>query len=115
VVDGVTAEGLQAAGVARAVAAPPTLVPLRMPPRSGERYDAVRDHLRGRLVLSLRIDGSGDVQTVAVQQSSGDPVLDDYARRLVAGWQFAVPPGYPAGLSGELPMRFDDARADSRP
>jgi protein TonB len=26
--------------------------------------------------------------------------------RSVQGWRFAVPPGYPDGLSGELPMRF---------
>lgn len=92
-----------------APAAPTILVPLQMPPLQA-RYVAVRDHLDGQLVLALAVDGEGRVQRAVVRRSSGDPVLDDYARALVRGWRFAVPPDRPGGLEGELPMRFGSQR-----
>jgi protein TonB len=75
-------------------------------PAADERWDEVRGHLDGRLTVQLRIDGDGRVQHARVLASSGDPILDAHALRSVQGWRFAVPPGYPDGLSGELPMRF---------
>jgi len=58
------------------------------------------------LTVQLRVDGEGRVLHARVVASSGDPILDAHALRSVQGWRFAVPPGHPDGLSGELPMRF---------
>lgn len=85
--------------------APPELVPVSMPALSS-RYAALQGHLDGSVVLAVRVDGAGRVLDAAVARSSGDAVLDAHARAVVAGWRFAVPPGYPEGFSGELPMRF---------
>ena len=87
---------------------PPELVPVSMPALSS-RYDALEGHLDGSVVLAVRVDGTGRVLDTAVARSSGDAVLDAHARAVVAGWRFAVPPGYPQGFSGELPMRFGAA------
>ena len=57
-------------------------------------------------LVTASVDGDGRVLDTAVARSSGDAVLDAHARAVVAGWRFAVPPGYPQGFSGELPMRF---------
>ena len=84
---------------------PPELVPVSMPARSS-RYADLQGHLDGSVVLTVRVDGDGRVLDAAVARSSGDAVLDAHARAVVAGWRFAVPPGYPQGFSGELPMRF---------
>lgn len=83
----------------------PALVPVNMPSLA-YRYDAVRGHLAGSLVLALTVGADGAVQAVAVQRSSGDPVLDDYASELVRQWRFAVPAGHTAPFEGELPMHF---------
>ncbi len=83
----------------------PELVPVSMPALSS-RYDVLQGHLDGRVILAVRVDGAGRVLDAAVARSSGDAVLDAHARAMVAGWRFAVPPGHPQGLSGELPMRF---------
>lgn len=107
--------GLHAAG-AEAVAPPPpppALVPLSMP-QLEDRYDAMRGHLQGSLVLSVSVDGSGSVRAVSVRRSSGDEVLDAYADRLVRGWRFAVPPDQPEGLTGDLPMHFGMDGASAR-
>lgn len=90
---------------AAAIAAPTILQPLATP-AAGERWDEVRGHLDGRLTVHLRVDGAGRVEDARVIASSGDPILDAHALRSVQGWRFAVPPGHPGGLSGELPMRF---------
>ena len=92
-----------------AVAAPaqaPALLPLSTPPDTSLPWDALRGHLDGRAVVHVQIDGSGRVSAATLAQTSGDPVLDDYALRSVRGWRFAVPPENPDGLSGDLPMRF---------
>jgi protein TonB len=95
------------ADIAQAAAAPaPTILQPLATPAADERWDEVRGHLDGRLTVQLRIDGDGRVQHARVLASSGDPILDAHALRSVQGWRFAVPPGYPDGLSGELPMRF---------
>jgi len=86
-------------------ATPTILQPLAMP-AADERWDEVRGHLDGRLTVHLRVDGEGRVAHASVLASSGDPILDAHALRSVRGWRFAVPPGHPDGLSGELPMRF---------
>lgn len=86
-------------------APPPELVPVSMPttPMSWSRMEG---HLRGRVLLHLRIDGSGRVVDAALAESSGDPVLDAHALASVRDWRFAVPAGHPDGFSGDLPMRF---------
>ena len=82
------------------------LVPIVMPALATP-YDDVRDHLHGRVLLHLRIDGNGRVLDAVVDTSSGDPLLDAHAVATVRNWRFAVPADHPDGLSGELPMRFD--------
>jgi protein TonB len=89
-----------------AVAPAPTRLQPLATPVAAERWDDVRGHLDGQLTVQLRVDGDGRVQHARVVASSGDPLLDAHALRSVQGWRFAVPPGHPDGLSGELPMRF---------
>lgn len=84
----------------------PALVPLAMPGDTTQRWDQLRDHIDGRVVVHIDIDGSGRVEAARVVESSGDPVLDEHALRSVRGWRFAVPPDHPGGISGDLPMRF---------
>ncbi|OOG49797.1 energy transducer TonB [Rhodanobacter sp. C01] len=96
-------------GIAEAQAASPAapeLVPLAMPDDSTQRWDVLRGHLDGRVVVHVDIDGNGRVDAASLVESSGDPVLDAHALRSVRGWRFAVPAGHPAGISGDLPMRF---------
>jgi protein TonB len=90
---------------AAVAAVPPTLVPLSMP-QLADRYDAMRGHLQGNVVLSVSIDAAGKVRSLTVRRTSGDAVLDRYAQRLVTGWRFAVPADHPAGMTGDLPMHF---------
>ena len=92
--------------VAAAPASAPALLPLSTPPDTTLPWDALRGHLDGRAVVHVQVDGSGRVSALSLAQSSGDPVLDDYALRSVRGWRFAVPPEDPDGLSGDLPLRF---------
>ncbi|MHB1058587.1 MAG: energy transducer TonB family protein [Rhodanobacter sp.] len=85
---------------------PPELVPLATPGDTSQPWYELRGHLDGRVLLHVAIDGSGQVRSAAVSQSSGDPILDAHALRSVRGWCFAVPADHPDGISGELPMRF---------
>lgn len=95
------------AASAAAEAAPvPALIPLSTP-AAATPYAQLRGHLDGRVLLRVAIDGHGRVEEVAVARSSGDPVLDQHATEVVAGWRFAVPSDHPDGLTGQLPMRFD--------
>ena len=91
---------------AAAPASAPALRPVSTPPDTTLPWDALRGHLDGRAVVHVRVDGSGRVSALSLAQSSGDPVLDDYALRSVRGWRFAVPPEDPDGLSGDLPLLF---------
>lgn len=96
-------------GIAEALAASPAapeLVPLAMPGDGTQRWDELRGHLDGRVVVHVDIDGNGRVDAASLVESSGDPVLDAHALRSVRGWRFAVPAGHPDGISGDLPMRF---------
>jgi protein TonB len=94
-----------------AVLPPAPLQPLAMPSDTSQRWDALRGHLDGRVVLHVDINGRGQVDAAAITESSGDPVLDDHALRSVRGWRFAVPVDHPEGISGELPMRFSSRGA----
>ena len=98
----VAADGDAQAGVLPA----PALVPLVMRDDTSQPWDTLRGHLDGRVLVHVEVDGSGRVSAAGVSESSGDPVLDAHALRSVRGWRFAVPPGHPDGISGELPMRF---------
>ncbi len=90
-----------------AVPAPPAaLQPLATPDDTSQSWSQLRGHLDGRVIVWVRINGAGRVDRASVIASSGDPILDQHALRSVRGWQFAVPPGHPDGLSGELPMLF---------
>ena len=82
------------------------LQPLAMPADTSRSWAQLRGHLDGRVVVHLRIDGVGQVQSATLVASSGDPVLDRHALSSVRGWRFAVPAGHPDGVSGELPMLF---------
>lgn len=61
----------------------------------------------GVVELRVRIDGEGRVDQAELGQSSGDAVLDDYARNSVYGWRFEVPAQYPQGVLGAVSMRFE--------
>ena len=89
-----------------AVAAPATLQPLATPEDTSQSWEQLRGHLDGEVVLQVQVDAAGRVGSASVVASSGDPILDQHALRSVRGWRFAVPPGHPDGVSGELPMRF---------
>ncbi|MGO4702680.1 energy transducer TonB family protein [Dyella sp. 2RAB6] len=102
---------------AQAIAAPatadvPTLTPIEMPQAPSSLFSR-RVARAGLVVLRLSVDGQGHVTHAAVDQSSGDPLLDQEAVQTVQGWRFAVPADHPDGLSGNLPMRFaaDDRQA----
>ncbi len=85
---------------------PGTLQPLTTPEDTSQSWAQLRGHLDGRVIVHVRIDGSGRVDDASLVASSGDPVLDQHALRSVRGWRFAVPADHPDGLSGDLPMRF---------
>lgn len=85
---------------------PVILQPVATPEDTSQRWDQLRGHLDGRVIVHVRIDGTGRVDGASVVASSGDPILDQHALRSVRGWRFAVPADHPEGLSGELPMRF---------
>ncbi len=93
--------------VQAAVSAPPTILqPLATPDDTSQSWAQLRGHLDGRVIVQVLVDATGRVGRARVVASSGDPILDEHALRSVRGWRFAVPPGHPDGLSGELPMRF---------
>ena len=81
------------------------LTPIEMPaaPASFFSRRAARE---GSVMLHLSVDGQGRVIHAAVDQSSGDPALDQEAVETVQRWRFAVPADHPEGISGNLPMRF---------
>jgi protein TonB len=85
------------------------LVPLATPADTSLPWEQLRGHLDGRVLLQVRVDGSGRVDAASVAQSSGDELLDAHALRSVWRWRFAVPEGHPDGASGEVPVRFSSA------
>jgi protein TonB len=105
-----SSDAQDSAGVRAATVAPATeLVPLSMPADTSQAWSELRGHLDGKVILQVAIDGVGRVRHADIATSSGDPVLDEHALRSVGGWRFAVPPGHPDGVSGELSMRFSSA------
>jgi len=98
--------GDEAQAAITAPAPAPALVPLATPADTSQSWDELRGHLDGRVLLHVDIDGTGRVSAASLSESSGDPVLDAHALRSVRNWRFAVPPDYPDGFGGELPMRF---------
>ena len=99
------------AQAAVAPAEPAMLTPIEMPQAPSSIFSR-RVARAGLVVLRLSVDGSGHVIRAEVDQSSGDPQLDQEAVQTVQGWRFAVPADHPEGVSGNLPMRF---AADNRP
>ncbi|RDI99176.1 energy transducer TonB [Dyella solisilvae] len=94
-----------------AVADPPSLTPVDMPPLAASPWK--REPLvNGRVLLRVSVNGAGQVTRAEVAHGSGNAGLDDRALRTVQHWRFAVPADHPDGLTGELLMRFD---ADSPP
>ena len=91
---------------AAAIATRATLQPLATPEDTSQSWEQLRGHLDGQLIVQVQVDAAGRVDSASVVASSGDPILDQHALRSVRGWRFAVPPGHPDGVSGELPMRF---------
>ena len=91
---------------AAAIATPATLQPLTTPGDTSQSWEQLRGHLDGEVIMQVQVDAAGRVGSASVIASSGDPILDQHALRSVRGWRFAVPPGHPDGISGELPMRF---------
>lgn len=92
------------------------LLPLATPADHSQSWEALRGHLDGRVVVHIRVDGTGRVLVSSVSESSGDPILDEHALRSVRRWRFALSPDHPDGVSGELPMRFsspDDHGTDA--
>lgn len=88
----------------------PSLVPLETP-AGPSSWAELQGHLDGRVVLQVDTDGAGRVTGASVAQSSGDPVLDAHALAIVQRWRFAVPAGFPGGVHGELPIRFQSPKA----
>jgi protein TonB len=84
----------------------PMLTPIEMPAAPASFFTR-RVAREGRVMLHLSVDGQGRVIHAAVDQSSGDPELDQEAVQIVQRWRFAVPADHPEGISGNLPMRFD--------
>lgn len=82
------------------------LTPIEMPSAPASFFTR-RVAREGRVMLHLSVDGQGRVVHAAVDQSSGDPELDQEAVQIVQRWRFAVPADHPEGISGNLPMRFD--------
>lgn len=91
---------------AAAIAVTTILQPLSMPEDTSQSWEQLRGHLDGQVIVQLQVDAAGRVGSASVVTSSGDPILDQHALLSVRGWRFAVPPGHPDGVSGELPMRF---------
>lgn len=91
---------------AAAVGAAASLQPLSTPEDTSQSWEELRGHLDGQVIVRVSVDAAGRVDRASVVTSSGDPILDQHALRSVRGWRFAVPPGHPDGVSGELPMRF---------
>jgi protein TonB len=106
--------GVAADTVLTAVAAEPApeLRPLAMPADHSQSWETLRGHLAGRVLVQVSVDAAGRVLASSVSESSGDPLLDDYALRSVRGWRFAVPVDHPDGMSGELPLRFSGPADD---
>ncbi|HET8554950.1 MAG TPA: energy transducer TonB [Rhodanobacteraceae bacterium] len=70
--------------------APPTPVHA---PSPAYPMEALRQGRGGTVTLRVSVDGSGNVTAVEVAHSSGDPALDDSARKSMRQWRFRAPVG----------------------
>ncbi|MBV5336265.1 energy transducer TonB, partial [bacterium] len=80
---------------------------LRQPP---PHYPATarRRGLEGRVLLRVRVNASGEVETVEVLDGSGAPSLDDAATEAVRRWSFrpAQRLGVAVAAVVDVPVRF---------
>jgi protein TonB len=65
---------------------------------------ALREQRQGVVRIRVRLGAHGRVLDAVVQQSSGDPELDQAALRAVHAWTFDMPPH--ARREAVLPIRF---------
>ena len=70
---------------------------------------ARREGWEGTVVLRITIGTGGDVEQVAIQESSGHPELDESAAQSVKTWQFdpAKVGDDPISSAVDLPVKFD--------
>ena len=93
----------------------PEPVKVRKPARliKSERPDypqtARKEGSEGTVVLRITIGAGGDVEKVAIQESSGFPALDESAAQSVKTWQFdpAKVGDDPISSAVDLPVKFD--------
>jgi protein TonB len=71
---------------------------------------AIRQHMRGTVLLRVLVDESGKPAEVTVEQSSGYPLLDRSAReQVMAGWRFqpASRDGHAVRAWARVPVTFE--------
>ena len=63
----------------------------------------------GTVILRIRVDQLGSVDSVKTQKSSGFPILDESAIQSVKSWRFepAKDGEFPIPVTVDLPIRFD--------
>lgn len=63
----------------------------------------------GTVVLRIRVNQGGSVDSVKTQKSSGFPILDESAVQSVKSWRFAPAQDgeFPISSTVDLPIRFD--------
>ena len=85
----------------------------------GYPFAARRRGLEGRVLLRVEVSRTGAAERVTVTRSSGHGLLDDAARRAVAGWRFLPATVAGAAVSGavDVPVSFRlrQPAAPSRP
>ena len=71
---------------------------------------AIRQHMRGTVLLRVLVDEQGKPLEVTIEQSSGYPLLDRSAReQVLAGWRFqpASRDGHAVRAWARVPVDFD--------
>lgn len=85
----------------------------------GYPFAARRRGLEGRVLLRVEVSRAGAAERVTITRSSGHGLLDDAARRAVAGWRFLPATVAGAAVSGavDVPVSFRlrQPAAPSRP
>jgi protein TonB len=63
---------------------------------------------QGIVLLEVRVNSGGDVDSLRVKQASGHTILDQAALRAVRDWRFrpASAAGLPIAATVEVPVRF---------
>jgi protein TonB len=78
--------------------------PLKYPPQ------ALHSHLQGQVILRVLVDENGNPQDVAIEQSSGQALLDRSAReQVLKGWKFepAMVNGHAVRAWARVPVTFN--------